>query len=139
MTLLGFPERAWFDWQAVKANGNLLFLIADYVPLMDPTYVNDFWTKPGYLGHDDPFGDLKRARIQYNTTVTAVTPGTPQPASGEFPADLTSGSAYDAYEGGQYIVGLPPRVFQLAGLPPGDLTGADVDITAAPAQARVST
>jgi hypothetical protein len=132
MTLLGFPNRAWFDWQALKTNRSLLFLIADYVPLMDPTYVNDFWTKPGYLGHDDPFGDLKRARIQYNTTVTAVTPATPQPASGEFPADLTSGTAYNAYEAGQYVVGLPPRAFQLAGLPPGDLTGADVDITSGP-------
>jgi hypothetical protein len=61
MTLLGFPERGWFDWKALLANGGLLFLVADYVPLMDPTYAHDFWTKPGYLGHDDPFGDLKRA------------------------------------------------------------------------------
>lgn len=132
MTLLGFPQRGWFDWASVKANGTLVFLIADYIPLMDPTYVTDFWTKRGYLGHDDPFGDLKRARIQYNTTVTAVTPASPQPASGEFPCDVTSGPAYNACEAGQYVVGLPPRVFQLAGLPPGDLTGADVDITSGP-------
>lgn len=132
VTLLGFPTRGWFDWQALKANGALLFLVADYVPLMDPTYVDDFWNKPGYLGHDDPFGDLKRARIQYDTTVTAVTPATPQPASGEFPSDSLSGPAYNAAKAGQYIVGFPPRTFQLAGLPSGDLTGADVDITSGP-------
>jgi PKD domain len=137
ISLFGYPKRSWFDWQALKTNGNLLFLTADYVPLMDPTYVNDFWTKPGYLGHDDPSGDLKRARIQYNTTVRAVTPASPEPAgNGEFPAELLSGPAYNAYEGGQYIVGLPPRAFVLDGLPDGDLTGAEVIITSGPGQGK---
>ena len=134
MTLLGVPERAWFDWQALKANGGLLFLVADYVPLMDPTYANDFWTTPRYLGHDDPFGDLARARIQYDTTVLAVTPASPEPA--EFPADVLFGPAYNAWEGGQYIIGLPPRIFTLDSLPPGDLTGADVIITSGPGNGK---
>jgi hypothetical protein len=39
----------------------------------DNEYFNDFWTKPGYLGHDDP-DSLKRVLIKERTTVRRVVP-----------------------------------------------------------------
>jgi hypothetical protein len=69
-TLMGFPPRGWFDYPTM--NGGPLMLIAGYVPKLDPTYVDDFWTKPGYLG-TDPKSSIWKARIQYDTTVVSVT------------------------------------------------------------------
>jgi hypothetical protein len=39
----------------------------------DEQYFTDFWTKPGYLGHDDP-ASLKRVLIKERATVTSVIP-----------------------------------------------------------------
>ena len=43
------------------------------------SYTDDFWTLPGYLGHDDPYGSLATARIIHNTTVVDEVDG-PEPA-----------------------------------------------------------
>ncbi len=69
-TLMGFPPRGWFDYPTL--NGGPLTLVAGYVPKLDPTYVDDFWTKPGYLG-TDPKSSIGKARIQYDTTIVSVT------------------------------------------------------------------
>ena len=68
-TLMGFPPRGWFDYPTL--NGGPLTLVAGYVPKLDPTYVDDFWTKPGYLG-TDPKSTVGKARIQYDTSVASV-------------------------------------------------------------------
>ena len=47
-TRTGFPLGAWFNY--VPQGGGPLVLVASYVPALDPTYVDDFWCKPGYLG-----------------------------------------------------------------------------------------
>lgn len=49
-TRLGFPPRGW--WNHATLTGGPLALVAGYVPYLDPTYIDDFWTKPGYLGAD---------------------------------------------------------------------------------------
>ncbi len=63
----GFPTRGWFGGALTGAGA--LPLVAGYVPFLDYAYINDFWTLPGYLGHDDPYGSLATARIQHSTTV----------------------------------------------------------------------
>src|SRR5262245_45550046 len=63
----GFPTRGWFGGALTGAGA--LPLVAGYVPFLDFAYINDFWTLPGYLGHDDPYGSLATARIQHSTTV----------------------------------------------------------------------
>lgn len=68
-TRMGFPTRAWFG--GALAGAGALPLVAGYVPYLDPDYTEDFWTLPGYLGHDDPYGTLAAARIIHNTTVVA--------------------------------------------------------------------
>jgi PKD domain-containing protein len=65
-TRLGFPMRGWWNWETMT--GGPLRLVAGYVPLLEPTYADDFWSKPGYLG-TDPKSSVSAARIQHETTV----------------------------------------------------------------------
>lgn len=72
---LGFPWGAWFNY--VPQGGGPLVLVAGYVPVLDPTYLEDFWSKPGYLG-SDPSSSVRAARVQHDATVIEVIPGFPQ-------------------------------------------------------------
>jgi hypothetical protein len=71
-TRTGFPPGAWFNY--VAQGGGPLVLVASYVPVLDPTYVDDFWELPGYLGAD-PTSSVGSARIQHEATVVEVIPG----------------------------------------------------------------
>ena len=71
-TRTGFPPRAWFNY--VPQGGGPLVLVANYVPVLDPTYLDDFWSKPGYLG-TDPTSSVSAARIEQGATVVEVIPG----------------------------------------------------------------
>lgn len=126
VTRLGFPPRAW--WNHATMTGGALGVVAGYVPLLDPTYSKDFWTKPGYLGTaEGPAGDAVRAaRIQHPAAVVAGTPGVAPPSY-----ELL-GPAYNYYIVAQYVTGLPPKAFVLSSLPAGDLAGADLVVTSGP-------
>jgi hypothetical protein len=71
-TRTGFPPGAWFNY--VPQGGGPLVLVASYVPLLDPTYLEDFWSKPGYLGAD-PTSSVRAARVQHEATVVEVISG----------------------------------------------------------------
>ena len=71
-TRLGFPLRGW--WNHPTMTGGPLALVAGYVPYLDPTYVDDFWSKPGYLGSDSK-SSVAAARIRHDATVVEVTGG----------------------------------------------------------------
>jgi hypothetical protein len=45
--------------------------------MLDPTYVEDFWTKPGYLG-SDPNSSIGAARFHFDTAVAKVIEGFPR-------------------------------------------------------------
>ena len=68
-TRTGFPPGAWFNY--VPQGGGPLVLVASYVPVLDPTYLEDFWAEPGYLG-TDPTSSVGAARIQHEATVVEV-------------------------------------------------------------------
>ena len=72
VTRMGFPLRGW--WNHATLTGGPLRLVADYVPLLDPAYLTDFWTKPGYLGAD-PKSSVSAARIVHTTTVAGKLTG----------------------------------------------------------------
>ena len=76
-TRVGFPPGTWFNY--IPQGGGPLVLVAGYVPALDPTYVDDFWSKPGYLG-TDPTSSVAAARVQHEATVVEATNG--------FPAEL---------------------------------------------------
>jgi hypothetical protein len=71
-TRTGFPPRAWFNY--IPQGRGTLTLVANLVPALDPTYADDFWSKPGYLG-TDAASSIGAARIQHEATVVAVIPG----------------------------------------------------------------
>jgi hypothetical protein len=71
-TRTGFPPGAWFNY--IPQGGGPLVLVANYVPVLDPTYLEDFWSKPGYLG-TDPTSSVRAARVQYEATVVRVIEG----------------------------------------------------------------
>lgn len=99
---LGFPLGGWWDYAHMSRNE--VAAIGAGVRIIDPTYVDDFWTKQGYAG-TDPASSVAAARVQATATVTGV-------------------------------VGSPPTGLELSGLPTGDLTGADIDLTSGAAAGK---
>jgi dockerin type I repeat protein len=108
-TLLGFPLRGWYQHAGLA--GGPFFLVAAYPPIMDPTFVDDFWTLPGYLG-TDPTSSVVAARVEHATTVTAASAPAPVPDYNAL------GPAYNTYFLSQYVSG-PARTVTLASLPAG--------------------
>ncbi|KAL2831034.1 hypothetical protein BJY01DRAFT_260665 [Aspergillus pseudoustus] len=81
-TALGVPLLAWEDFDGVARNRTKLWetvrtLLVGAIQDADPTYVDDFWSVPGYLGvEDSALGDFfRRSLIEYNDTVLAVEKG----------------------------------------------------------------
>ncbi|NGY03968.1 PKD domain-containing protein [Solimonas terrae] len=74
VTRMGFPPRGW--WNHAQLDSGYFMQVAPMVPMLDPGYVDDFWNKPGYLGHD-PASGLAALRFTFDTTISAVTPGFP--------------------------------------------------------------
>jgi hypothetical protein len=64
---LGFPLRSW--WQYATLNGGAFFATEGLVKALDPTYMSDFWSLPGYEGTD---ASVQAARIQHATTVVSL-------------------------------------------------------------------
>ncbi len=71
-TRLGFPLRGWYS-HATMTSGYFSH-VAPLIPLMDPTYNDDFWSKPGYLGTAANV-NLEQERFQFDTTVTRCIDG----------------------------------------------------------------
>ncbi len=76
VTRMGVPLRGWEDYSYLlgleRPDGLLGF--GPVIRTMDPTYADDFWNKPGYLGTEQsPLGDIIRAaRIDQRATITEV-------------------------------------------------------------------
>lgn len=72
VTRMGFPPRGW--WAHETMDSGYFSKVAGIVPMIDPDYLADFWSKPGYLG-----SDLKNAihdqRFQFETRVVSVKDG----------------------------------------------------------------
>jgi len=88
VTRLGFPLRGW--WQYATLNGGAFAAVEGGVRAIDPTYVTDFWTQPGYEGSDPA---VAAARIQYSTTVTGIVGS---PATGITVAGVPAGDLLNA-------------------------------------------
>lgn len=66
VTRMGVPLRAWEDPRYLLGldDPQGLLGLGRLVRAVDPTYVDDFWTAPGYLGTEaSPLGDLVRAAL----------------------------------------------------------------------------
>lgn len=78
VTAMGLPPEGW--WQHEALDGGSFYAVAAGVRTLDPTYVEDFWSVPGYEGAD-PASSVRDARVQTETTVAD--------ADGEPPTALT--------------------------------------------------
>jgi hypothetical protein len=112
VTRLGFPPRAWFAHERVALSYTGVFAaIFGILAMGDPTYFQDFWTVPGYLGADPP-KSLEAARIQTRTTVTELVTTAEVQRMG-LPVSITAGTRPSA-----------PAALRIAELPEGRLQGA---------------
>lgn len=118
VTRLGFPPRSWFGYRTMGVHA--FTAVYGGMVMADPRYFEDFWTRPGYLGHDDP-ASLAPYRLQFDTAIVAslsedeaVARGLPDvriPGTARGTADL----AWRAAVGGD---GVRPVALKLAGIPP---------------------
>ena len=69
ITKLGFPIRAWTLEEAMGVGP--LTVLFQGIQTLDPTYFEEFWTTPGYLGHDSP-QSFQDVRLQHRTKVKRV-------------------------------------------------------------------
>ncbi len=73
-SLLGFPLRGW--WNHATLTSGYFNNVAPLIPMLDPTYVDDFWAQPGYLG-TDPTSTIRAQRFHFDSTVASVVDGFP--------------------------------------------------------------
>ena len=66
-TKMGFTPKSWFahETMGIHAFG----VLYPGVAMADPTYFEEFWTVPGYLGYDSP-ESFKNDRIQHEAKIT---------------------------------------------------------------------
>ncbi|GAA5088053.1 hypothetical protein GCM10025760_09990 [Microbacterium yannicii] len=108
VTRMGFPPAAWVGHRTM---GTQAFgVLYRTLKAIDPTYFDDFWTQPGYLGAE-PSSSIHRDRVRFSTTVAAVITRREAVASGliALPAG-PSGGVDEAFkgpeQGGDVVVAL---------------------------------
>lgn len=73
-TLMGFPPRGWY---AHETQGSGYFSDTQgAIPAADPSYLDDFWTKPGYAGADES-ARIHAERFHFDTAVAGAVDGAP--------------------------------------------------------------
>ncbi len=118
VTRMGFPPNSWFEYDSMGVHA--FTLLYQGMMMADPSYFEDFWTVPGYLGADPP-ESLKKARLQFETTIVAALSDEEATAKGlESVRDLgvDRGTADSAWKVLVNDGSDRPVAFQLAAAPP---------------------
>ena len=121
-TLLGFPPNSWFGYKTMGVHA--FTAIYQGMVMADPSYFEDFWTKPGYLGANAP-ESLIKARLQFTTKLTLPLNAEALQARGLTagrlrgqPSDAGRGSADLAWQKLVNDGSTRPIAFELEGTPP---------------------
>jgi hypothetical protein len=119
VTRMGYPPGAWFDAERVRLQYTTVWAgLFDHFATWDPTYFDDFWTVPGYLGAG-PTESLLAAKVEHKTRITELVLAPEAHARGlPIPMALRGLHVDDV-----------PVAYVLEGLPDGDLTGAMLRFT----------
>ncbi|MCB1690699.1 MAG: PKD domain-containing protein [Halioglobus sp.] len=118
VTRMGFPPNSWFEYDSMGVHA--FTLLYQGMVMADPSYFDDFWTVPGYLGANPP-ESLKKARLQFETTIRAALSDEEATAKGlESVRDLgvDRGTADSAWKVLVNDGSDRPAAFQLADAPP---------------------
>jgi hypothetical protein len=118
VTQMGFPPKSWYGYKTMGVHG-FLVLYQSVVGVDNSYFKEDFWNKPGYLGHNAP-KSLLDARIQKVSTIQsaigldkAVSLGLAEPV-----AEADRGSADNAWKSMGGSAEGKPVAFELADLMP---------------------
>jgi hypothetical protein len=122
VTRLGLPPRSWFGYKTMGVHA--FTALYGGMVMADPGYFEDFWTKPGYLGFDNP-ASLKPYRLQFPTSVSAPLSAAELAARGLAPTSLPGqpkgdgrGSADLAWQKLVNDGSVRPAAFELTDAPP---------------------
>lgn len=74
VSLMGYPPRGWY--RHATLDSGYFANISGMIPMMDPGYVEDFWSKPGYLGAD-PSAAIRADRYRFESAVVSARDGPP--------------------------------------------------------------
>ncbi|MET0180647.1 MAG: hypothetical protein ABW194_09240 [Novosphingobium sp.] len=119
VTRMGFPPQSWYLWRTMGIHG--LAALYPGIAAADPSYLSDFWTKPGYLGHDHP-EQFANARLQFDSSVAQPLTAA-DAARARINLDASSeharGGVDEAFKIPEGAEGQRIAAFRLAGTPPG--------------------
>lgn len=128
VTRMGFPPRAWFNISRIAFGYTGVFtVLVDHIVGGDPTYFEDFWKLPGYLGANPP-ESLKRARIQQDAIICGLV----------MPDEARKLGLPLAMPTSQVGSGVEfPAALRIAKLPEGNLQGASLILKSGAAKGHV--
>jgi hypothetical protein len=117
VTRMGFPPRSWFGWRTMGMHG--FSALYPGILAADPSYADDFWSTPGYLGAD-PTSSVHRDRVVHDTVVERVDVAHAEVA----PSGGVDESFQHAGGGGSEL----PAVVTLRDAPDGWMLGAELHV-----------
>ena len=138
VTRMGFPPRSWFGHRTMGMHA--FPVLYGGLVAADPSYFDEFWTEPGYLGHEAP-PSLVHARVQRDFDIVGTLhAGELAPAEGgeaTHPGQARGG-VDTAWRGPEDLTP-PPVAVTLSGTPGVDVRGADMFVLSGAATgARIS-
>lgn len=125
VTRMGFPPRSWFGYRTMGMHA--FPVLYQSVRRADPSYFEEFWTEPGYLGSTSS-PSLSRDRVQHHTaiaaTITADRPAGYGLTIGHQPGQARGG--VDTAWQGAAVESTVPVAVQLSSAPDAEILGADL-------------
>ncbi len=125
VTRMGFPPRSWFGHRTMGMHA--FPVLYRGMVMADPTYFEQFWTQPGYLGYEPP-PSLRRDRVQHRceiaATVTEAEAGPVGLSGGSHPGQARGG--VDTAWRGPHEPWPVPIAVRLSSAPGVDVLGAEL-------------
>ncbi|MFF2053542.1 hypothetical protein ACFVU2_18210 [Leifsonia sp. NPDC058194] len=128
VTRMGFPPRSWFGWRTMGMHG--FSALYPGVLAADPTYGDDFWSVPGYLGAD-PASSVHRDRVVHETTVTTI-----GGREASVTVELSAGGVDESYQHASGEAAGPVEI-ELGEAPSGWMLGAELHVRSGAAAGTV--
>lgn len=128
VTRMGFSPRSWFGHRTMGMHA--FPVLYQGVRMADPTYFEEFWTEPGYLGSSTS-PSLHRDRVQHATTVVATITAAEAADLGlaiGYQPGQARGGVDTAWRGAEAASAVPVAV-RLSSVPAVEILGADLLVT----------
>ena len=87
---MGFPPRSWFGHRTMGMHA--FPVLYQGLRMADPTYFDDFWSQPGYLGHDPPPSLDRDGGVGHACEVVGHPHRPTRPTSSTSPSDAHAGA-----------------------------------------------